>query len=155
MSADECSDKHDEADRLVSITVGGSTHVRTAGEWLALARASLSHVGEGLRPCGCTLGKDGRQVDECAFHLGEKLARAERLAPSATQLDKAAVLKAIDDESELPGDMPDDMWSEILRMVVQLDRDGLIEAFRITVRQTKQGIRDRLCAATESKARTE
>jgi hypothetical protein len=27
----------------------------------------------------------------------------------------------------------------------------LIEAFRITVRQTKQGIRDRLCAATESR----
>jgi hypothetical protein len=49
IAADRSGDKHDEADRLVSITVGGSTHVRTAGEWLALARASLSHaapVGE-------------------------------------------------------------------------------------------------------------
>jgi hypothetical protein len=57
-----------------------------------------------LRPCGCTLGKDGRQVDECAFHLGEKLARAERLAPSATEpvgarirnLERAPVLLEVD-----------------------------------------------------------
>lgn len=30
-----------EGERLISITVGGSTHIRTADEWLALARADL------------------------------------------------------------------------------------------------------------------
>jgi hypothetical protein len=40
------SDKQDEAGKFVSITVGGSTHTRTAGEWLALARSSPSHVAQ-------------------------------------------------------------------------------------------------------------
>lgn len=34
----------------------------------------------GLRPCGCTLDEEGRQVDECSHHLGEKLKRAEQAA---------------------------------------------------------------------------
>ena len=45
-------DPRGDANRLVSITVGGSTHTRTAGEWLALARSSLSHVATNCNRCG-------------------------------------------------------------------------------------------------------
>jgi hypothetical protein len=38
----------------------------------------------GLRVCGCTLDKDGKQVDVCGFHIGQMLDSAEkRVAPSA------------------------------------------------------------------------
>jgi hypothetical protein len=96
----ECSgDKHDEADRLVSITVGGSTHVRTAGEWLALARASLSHGGErsgcpctveGIEPCSyacsCAHPFMSGGCQRCAAYgsLEQRQAAARRLISSAT-----------------------------------------------------------------------
>jgi hypothetical protein len=93
------SDKHDEADRLVSITVGGSTHVRTAGEWLALARASLSHGGErsgcpctveGIEPCSyacsCAHPFMSGGCQRCAAYgsLEQRQAAARRLISSAT-----------------------------------------------------------------------
>lgn len=43
-----------------------------------------------------------------------------------------ALQKAIDDEPELPGEMPDEMWDAI-----KYDRDAMAEAMREVVRQTK------------------
>ena len=57
----------------------------------------------------------------------------------APPLDGAKVIKAIDDEPELPGPMPDEMWDAI-----NGDRDAVEEAMRIAVRQTKEGIKKRL-----------
>ena len=49
------------------------------------------------------------------------------------------VIAKIDAEPGLPGDMPDEMWEAI-----RDDRDAAAEAMRIVVRQTKQGIINRL-----------
>lgn len=78
------------------------------------------------------------------------LSDLEIFTARAAQAAIEAALQAIEDEPELPGDMPDAMWHEILRMVGELDREGLIEAFRITVRQTKSGIKERLLAHSPS-----
>ena len=42
-----CRADEKDGSRLVSITVGGSTHTRTADDWLALARADLGIAGVG------------------------------------------------------------------------------------------------------------
>ena len=47
----------------------------------------------------------------------------------------AELEKAINDEPELPDDMPDEMWEAIRN-----DRDAMAEALRIVVRLTKSGI---------------
>lgn len=52
---------------------------------------------------------------------------------------KARYLAAVDEEPELPGDMPDKMWDAIHN-----DRDAAFQALRIAVRQTKSGIRQRI-----------
>lgn len=49
-----------------------------------------------------------------------------------------ALMQAIVDEPELPGGMPEEMWDAICN-----DRDAATEAFRIVVRQTKEGITTR------------
>lgn len=59
-------------------------------------------------------------------------------------------LAAIEQEPELPGDMPDDMWEAI-----KGDRDAVQEAMRIAVRQTKGGIRDRYYALRAQLSETE
>ena len=56
-------------------------------------------------------------------------------------LELNAAIKAVNDEPELPGDMPDEMWNAIRN-----DRDAVAEALRITVRQTKSGIIKRMAA---------
>lgn len=48
-------------------------------------------------------------------------------------------IKAVEDEPELPGRMPDEMWA-----MINGDRDAIEELLRITVRQTKSGIIERL-----------
>lgn len=48
--------------------------------------------------------------------------------------------KAIDDEPEMPGEMP----NELYQTVHELDREGLAEWCRIMVRATKRGITERL-----------
>lgn len=57
-------------------------------------------------------------------------------------LERRLVLKAVDDEPEYPGDMPDALWTALLAR----DRGLVSEAFRLTVKLTKQGIRDRIKA---------
>lgn len=49
------------------------------------------------------------------------------------------VVKAINDEPELPGEMPDEIYQ-----AVKNDKDALTELVRITVRETKKGILERL-----------
>jgi hypothetical protein len=69
--------------------------------------------------------------------------------PEALRLSKniplSAVLKAIEDEPEYPGKMPDEMF-EALRN----DRDAMEEAMRITVRLTKIGIKNRVMGLDKS-----
>lgn len=59
----------------------------------------------------------------------------------ATKIERERCLQAVDDEPELPGDMPDEMWEAIVG-----DRDATAEAMRVVVRQTKAGIRERIIA---------
>ena len=59
----------------------------------------------------------------------------------ATRIERVRCLKAVEDEPELRGDMPDEMWNAIAG-----DRDAMAEALRIVVRQTKSGICERIIA---------
>lgn len=54
-------------------------------------------------------------------------------------MTKEKVIKAINDEPEYPGDMPDEMWKALKN-----DRDAMAKALRLTVQLTKQGIKERL-----------
>jgi len=56
------------------------------------------------------------------------------------------ILECIAQEDELPGPMPDEMATILRDAFEQNDLDLLAEAFRITVRQTKAGIADRVKA---------
>lgn len=51
--------------------------------------------------------------------------------------------KCIDDEPELPGDLPDEVWDRIESAVADGDRDFFVELVRIAVRLTKSGIKNR------------
>jgi len=55
-------------------------------------------------------------------------------------IERQRCLQAIDDEEEFPGDMPDEMWEALNGC----DRQTLTEALRLTVKLTKQGIRERV-----------
>ena len=61
---------------------------------------------------------------------------------------RAVAIKAVEDESELPGTMPDEMWEAIRN-----DRDACEAAMRIGVRLTKAGIRDRILSAPSHELR--
>ena len=56
-----------------------------------------------------------------------------------TKITLSAGLKAVDDEPELPGEMPDEVW-EALRS----DRATMETVLRGIVQTTKQNIRDRI-----------
>ena len=56
------------------------------------------------------------------------------------QFNREEILKAIDNEPEYPGEMPEDMKA----VFSKADIKTISEALRITVRLTKQGIRDRI-----------
>lgn len=70
-----------------------------------------------------------------AKHL---LSIAERLKRQRNEAVKACKL-AVYEESELPGEMPDEMWEAIKN-----DRDAVMHALRLAVRQTKEGIISRI-----------
>jgi len=55
------------------------------------------------------------------------------------------IVAAVDAEPELPGNMPDTMWE-----LIRNDRDAFEELMRIVVRETKAGIRERLCTLLEN-----
>lgn len=56
-------------------------------------------------------------------------------------VDRHKVYEAIDEESELPGEMPDEMWNSIKN-----NRDAYAEAVRIAIRLTKENIKIRVAA---------
>ena len=56
------------------------------------------------------------------------------------------VAMAIDEEPELPGEMPDAMRIVLEQAIDTRDMDLLIELLRITIRQTKRGIKERVSA---------
>ena len=64
--------------------------------------------------------------------------------PCSALLDPAHVAKAIDDEPECPGEMPEEMWQALKVMGETNDRAGMTEDIRLTVRLTKEGIKERL-----------
>lgn len=55
-----------------------------------------------------------------------------------TPVSDEEIEKIINDEPELPGTMPDEIW------LATQDKDSLTELLRITVRKTKEGILNRL-----------
>ena len=61
-----------------------------------------------------------------------------------------AALKAVSDEPEYPGHMPDGMWQAIGE-----HKDVAEEAMRITVRLTKEGIRKRIEEAANEEVSVE
>ncbi|NMB83277.1 MAG: hypothetical protein GYA14_15820 [Ignavibacteria bacterium] len=65
-------------------------------------------------------------------------------------LTKERVIEAIDVEPELPGEMPDEIYQS-----VQGDKDALAELLRITVGETKRGIRNRISDLCPEPAKSE
>jgi hypothetical protein len=61
------------------------------------------------------------------------------------QMNVEAVVKAICEEPELPGPIPEDMYKAL-----QGDRDACAECLRILVRKTKEGIIARLVLREET-----
>jgi hypothetical protein len=59
--------------------------------------------------------------------------------PKEEMYPKESVMKAINDEPELPGEMPDEIYYSF-----KDDKGALAELLRITVKETKKGIRNRL-----------
>ena len=56
-----------------------------------------------------------------------------------TKITLSAALKAIDDEPELPGEMPDDVWESL-----RSDRATMETVLRGIVQTTKQNIKGRI-----------
>jgi hypothetical protein len=61
------------------------------------------------------------------------------------KVDLDTVLKAVEDEPELPGIMPDEMFNVLSTTT---DRNVIEETLRIAVRLTKHGIRERIIERT-------
>lgn len=61
-----------------------------------------------------------------------------------------AFIKAIQDEPEMPGGMPDDMWRAI-----QNDRDACNVAIQTTIKLTKDGILERFTQPPAKKGKTD
>ncbi len=59
------------------------------------------------------------------------------------------VLKAIDDEPEMPGEPPQEMVDGLMEIMKNKDLGALIEMCRIGVRLTKQGIKERVLDLSE------
>ena len=59
-------------------------------------------------------------------------------------IKRSVVKKAIEDELELDGQIPLDLWDLIVYSVKHNKREIMAETYRSTVRQTKAGILKRL-----------
>jgi hypothetical protein len=73
----------------------------------------------------------------------ELLSRYAALSEQVEEL-KCKAIKAVKDEEELDGDMPDEIWNQFKEFIEIEDRDGLAEFCRILVRQTKLSIIERM-----------
>lgn len=54
------------------------------------------------------------------------------------------MIRAIDAEPELPGEIPDEMWYQLKVFVDSNARGEMAEALRVIVRETKRGIKERI-----------
>jgi hypothetical protein len=61
-----------------------------------------------------------------------------------SKINLETVINAIEEEPELPGQMPDEMWDTIQHFCRTGDRDGMEELLTATVRTTKEGIKERV-----------
>lgn len=90
--------------------------------------------------CGQFICEDGV---ECAFPfdhiLGELIEDPDEIIEAIILKEKNRCIQAVNDEPDLPDDMPDEMWAAISN-----DRDAANELFRIVVRATKAGIINRI-----------
>jgi len=97
----------------------------------------------GANNCESEYGKRIGLVMDCVAMLS-KLEVQSQIAETATLTARVKELEAaIDAEPELPDEMPDEMWDAICGIVDVRDRPTMQELLRITVRTTKQGIKDR------------
>lgn len=71
--------------------------------------------------------------------LADELSGAQK-PNDAARVERERCLRAVDQEPELPGDMPDAMWAAIR----EASRDDMTEMLRIVVRETKSSIRERI-----------
>jgi hypothetical protein len=67
----------------MSTTLELKIRIRELEARVKALEAKLCDLDGVERYCGCTLDKDGSQVDVCAFHLRQTLSRAEKLAEKA------------------------------------------------------------------------
>lgn len=61
---------------------------------------------------------------------------------NAAWIMKCLAYKAVEEEPELPGEMPDELWQAF--QAVRDDRQKLGEYLRVLVRGTKRGIAERI-----------
>jgi hypothetical protein len=59
-------------------------------------------------------------------------------------MTKEEILKAIDDEPELPGVAPSELKNAFYAACSNFDYNFIVEALRISVRETKKGITNRI-----------
>jgi len=106
------------------------------GKWAFSIGTVNEKTGNTVYHVNCT----GRDCQAQSFYCAKDPAEARVKAIARwnrRHLDK--FIKAVDDEQELPGDMPDEMWQAI-----QNDRDAVCKAMQLSVLQTKNNIRNRI-----------
>lgn len=57
-------------------------------------------------------------------------------------MNKEKILELIDEEPEMPGDIPEEFWETIQNAVINNDRDVIEQAFVLTVKKTKDNIKE-------------
>jgi hypothetical protein len=59
------------------------------------------------------------------------------------------ILRCVDEEPEFPGPPPRELREALQKALYEKDADLIVECLRIVVRLTKQGIAERIKAATD------
>ena len=111
-----------------------------------------SRPAEGAAPITQKPGESGveKPASTITASNGSELAVLRSVGRSYVQHPSMeAVLKAVDDEPELPGDPPLGMVNAIVLAVRSSDNEFLAETLRTVVRLTKRDIRERINALAE------
>ena len=125
----------DKLSRLDGVDTGGMAveviqPIENSTPWLMLKRGSVITISP------------EQLMDFCRAAVG---------MVDGKTLTTEEALKAIEDEPEYPGKMPNEMKETLRKAMEQHDMDLLVEALRITVRLTKEGIRNRITTARHRK----
>lgn len=139
------SDEHKNADELRSLVEKQASVITTLQNALTEQRRRMgaeyddldaklkqvqSNVSWELKDYAKSMERANREI---ATLNAENARQAEEIKRLRGKLSKA-----INDEPEYPGKMPDEMWE-----AMKGDRDAVTEALRLTVKLTKKGIRNR------------